>query len=101
MRLNIRSDEAHKLATELADLTGESLTSVVTVALRERLTRERRRRRPDRIAARMMKIGSRYAALADTGRSPDDILGYDAGTTDVIMVDSSVVIASRRPCRSA
>jgi antitoxin VapB len=77
MHLNIKNDEAHKLASELADLTGESLTSAVTLALRERLARERRRRRPDRIAARLMKIGSRYAALADTGRSPEDILGYD------------------------
>jgi antitoxin VapB len=75
--LNIKNDEAHKLAAELAALTGESLTSAVTLALRERLTRERRRRRPDRIAARLMKIGSQYAALADTGRSPDEILGYD------------------------
>ena len=75
MHLNIKNDEAHKLASELADLTGESLTSAVTLALRERLARERRR--PDRIAARLMKIGSRYAALADTGRSPEEILGYD------------------------
>jgi len=75
MHLNIKNDEAHKLASELADLTGESLTAAVTLALRERLARERRR--PDRIAARLMKIGSRYAALADTGRSPEEILGYD------------------------
>ena len=27
MHLNIKNDEAHKLATELAELTGESLTS--------------------------------------------------------------------------
>jgi len=65
------------LASELAELTGESLTSAVTLALRERLERERRRRRSDRIAAQLMKIGSKYAALADTGRTPDDILGYD------------------------
>ena len=77
MYLSIKNDEAHQLATELAKLTCESLTSAVTVALRERLARERRRRRSDRIVARLMKIGSRYAALADTGRSPDDILGYD------------------------
>jgi antitoxin VapB len=77
MHLNIKNDEAHKLATELASLTGESLTSVVTLALRERLARERRRRRPDRIAGKLMKIGSRYAALADTGAGPDEILGYD------------------------
>jgi antitoxin VapB len=77
MHLNIKNDETHKLATELAQLTGESLTSAVTVALRERLMRERRRRRIDSIAARLMKIGNRYAALPDTGRSPDEILGYD------------------------
>jgi len=75
--LNIKNDEAHKLASELAELTGESLTSAVTLALRERLARERRRRRPDRTIATLMKIGSRYAALPDTGRSPEEILGYD------------------------
>jgi antitoxin VapB len=58
-------------------LTGESLTLAVTVALRERLARERRRRRPDAIVAQLMTIGSRYAVLADTGRTPDEILGYD------------------------
>ena len=77
MHLNIKNDEAHKLASELADLTGESLTSAVTLALQERLARERRRRRPDQVAARLMKIGSQYSALADTGRSPDEILGYN------------------------
>jgi antitoxin VapB len=74
--LSIRNGEAHRLATQLAKLTGESLTSAVTVALRERLARERRRR-TDRIAARLMKIGSQFAPLADSGRSPDEILGYD------------------------
>ena len=77
MHLNIKNDEAHKLATELARLTGESLTSAVTQALRDRLARERRRRNVDAIAARLMKIGGRYATLPDTGRSPDEILGYD------------------------
>lgn len=77
MHLNIKNDEAHRLATELARLTGENLTNVVTLALRERLVRERRRRRTDGIAAQLMKIGDRYAALPDTGRSPDEVLGYD------------------------
>jgi antitoxin VapB len=75
--LNIKNDEAHKLAAELAKLTGESLTSAVTQALRERLAREQRRRRTDSIAARLMKIGSQFATLPETGRSPDEILGYD------------------------
>ena len=61
MHLNIKNAEAHKLATELAGLTGESLTSAVTLALQERLARERRR--PDHVAARLMKIGSQYSAL--------------------------------------
>jgi antitoxin VapB len=77
MHLNIKNDEAHKLAAELAKLTGESLTSAVTQALRERLAREQRRRRTDSIAARLMKIGSQFATLPETGRSPDEILGYD------------------------
>lgn len=78
MRLNIKNDEAHRLATELARLTGENLASAVILALRERLARERRRRNTDDIATRLMKIGKRYAALPDTGRNPDEILGYDA-----------------------
>lgn len=77
MHLNVKNGEAHKLATELARLTGESLTSVVIVALRERLARERRRRNIDATTARLMEIGKRYAALPDTGRTLDDILDYD------------------------
>jgi antitoxin VapB len=41
-QLNIKSDEAYQLATELAALKGESLTEAVTASLRERLERERR-----------------------------------------------------------
>jgi antitoxin VapB len=77
MHLSIKNDEAHRLATELARLTGENLTSAVTLALRERLARERRLRHIDDVAARLMKIGNRYASLPDTGRSPDEILGFD------------------------
>jgi antitoxin VapB len=33
--LNIKNDEAYELATELAQLTGETLTHAVTQALRE------------------------------------------------------------------
>jgi antitoxin VapB len=78
MHLNIKNDEAHRLATELARLTGESLTSAVTSALRERLARERGRRKRGPVAERLMRIGCRYAALPDAGRhDPDDTLRYD------------------------
>ena len=45
MALCIKDPEADRLARELARQTGESLTQAVVVALRERLQRERRRRR--------------------------------------------------------
>jgi antitoxin VapB len=41
MALSIKTDEADRLARELALLTGETLTDAVTNALRERLARER------------------------------------------------------------
>ncbi|MDE2764991.1 MAG: type II toxin-antitoxin system VapB family antitoxin, partial [Chloroflexota bacterium] len=42
MALNIKNAEACRLAEELADLTSETKTQAITVALRERLERERR-----------------------------------------------------------
>ena len=44
MSLNIKNEETHQLARELAALTGESMTGAITVALRERLERERHER---------------------------------------------------------
>lgn len=42
MSMNIKNEEAHELAKELAALSGESITTVVTVALREKLERTKR-----------------------------------------------------------
>lgn len=39
MGLNIKNETAHKLASELAAMTGETLTDAVTKALSERLDR--------------------------------------------------------------
>jgi hypothetical protein len=36
MSLNIKNREAHQIAHELSKLTGESMTTAVTIALRER-----------------------------------------------------------------
>ncbi len=41
MTLNIKNDEACRLTQELSKLTGESLTTAVTIAVRERLERLR------------------------------------------------------------
>jgi antitoxin VapB len=59
--LNIKSDEAHKLARQLAKLTGESLTDTVITAIRERLSRVRLGSKPE-LADRLTEIGKDCAA---------------------------------------
>lgn len=44
MSLNIKNPRAHELATRLAELTGESLTTAVIVSLEKRLRQEERQR---------------------------------------------------------
>jgi antitoxin VapB len=75
-QLNIKNPEARRLVDELCALTGESVTEAVTVALRERVDRKKRRRK-EGVAAKLMEIGRRAAALPDLdAREPDEIL-YD------------------------
>ena len=62
MSLNIKSEETHRLARELARLTGESMTAAVTVAVRERLDRVRRGQAVG-LADRLLAIGQDCAAL--------------------------------------
>lgn len=69
--LNIKSEEAQKLAHELASLTGESMTAAVTEAVRERLERLRNQRGRG-LAERLMQIGKDCAArLKEPYRSKD------------------------------
>ncbi|MBS7543060.1 type II toxin-antitoxin system VapB family antitoxin [Ancylobacter oerskovii] len=44
MSLNIKDPEAHRLAQAIARITGESMTHIVTEALRERYARIERRK---------------------------------------------------------
>jgi len=62
MSLNIKSPEAHELASELARLTGESLTRAVTKAIRERLEREKRKRDKERLVADLTAIAKEAAS---------------------------------------
>ena len=64
MSLHITNAETCRLAEELAELTSESKTQAVTVALRQRLERERNRRET---VAELHAIGRRCAALAGPG----------------------------------
>ncbi len=78
MALNIKSDETDSLARHLAELTGESLTEAVTVALRERLARVAGRRRAPALADEIRRIQRRLSALPRLDdRTDEEILGYD------------------------
>ncbi len=55
MSLNIKNEQAHRLARELANVTGESMTVAVSEAIRERLERVRGTSK-EGMAARIMKI---------------------------------------------
>ena len=61
MGMNIKNEQACRLAKQLAKLTGESLTTAVTEAVRERLARLRDERDIDR-AERLLAIGRDCAA---------------------------------------
>ncbi len=78
MALNIRNDEAERLAATLAKLTGETKTEAVTKALRDRLARVRREKSGRRLADELGAIARRCSQLPirDT-RTADEILGYD------------------------
>ena len=78
MALNIRNEEAERLAAELARLTGETKTGAVAKALRERLARVRAGRVPRRLADELDEIGRHCARLpVRDARPADEILGYD------------------------
>lgn len=71
MALNIKNEQAQKLAQELAELTGESMTAAVTEAVRERLDRVREEHGTG-LADRLLKIGKDCAAhLKEPYRSVD------------------------------
>lgn len=69
MGLNIKNDETCRLAGELAGLTGETKTGAITVALRERLEREKRRQGAETRARELRAIAERCARLMGPGPS--------------------------------
>ena len=69
MSLNIENDEIRRLAQELASLTGEAVSEAITVALRERLERERHERSVEERLQGMRAISQRTARLLRDGPS--------------------------------
>ncbi len=74
MSLNIKNPETYRLAKELADETGESVTTAVTEAIRERLERIRRTEDGAGMAERIHAIAADMRA-----RLPDDFFDVEHG----------------------
>ncbi len=70
-QLNIKSEDAYRLASRLSELTGESLTSVVTKSLRAELGRQERQRDIDLKVERMLEMGREIRAHMRTPVSSD------------------------------
>jgi antitoxin VapB len=71
MSLNIKREKTYRLAHELAQLTGESVTAAVTTAVQERLERVRRQQGMS-LADCLVEIGEDCAAhLKEPYRSID------------------------------
>lgn len=59
MSMNIKNEETHRLAQELATLTGQSMSAAVNEAIREKLQRVKNKG----MAERIMKIAKEAAPL--------------------------------------
>ena len=80
MGMNIKSEETHRRAKELARMAGESIAAAVDRAVTERLERLRRRRNRKGLAERLLKIGEQCSRLPLLDRrAPDEMLYDDRG----------------------
>lgn len=78
MPISIKDPEADRLARELSEATGESLTRAIREALRERLARVRAGRRGRRLVDELDDIAERCSRLpVQDERTAEEILGYD------------------------
>lgn len=76
MALNIKDPETDRLARELAERMGTSITVALRTALQERLSRTKPRM--DTVYSDLIAIGEqgRKRPILDT-RTDDEIVGYD------------------------
>lgn len=81
-QLNIRSDEAYKIAHRLAKKRGQSVTEIVTDALRSQdataaRVREVPRKQAEETFRRLMELSERSAKAAQPGATSDHSYLYD------------------------
>ena len=78
MPLSIKNTTTERLARQVADETGESITEAIQRSLEERWERLKTRRRGRVLTRQIEDLLRRVDALPTLDpRSPDEILGYD------------------------
>src|SRR3546814_12496296 len=76
MSLNVKDPEAHRLAQAIAQATGQSMTRVVTEALRERFARIERQKSKASVAE-LLTIAERAATHVQRPYVPHSELFYE------------------------
>ncbi|MEK8016164.1 MAG: type II toxin-antitoxin system VapB family antitoxin [Candidatus Parabeggiatoa sp.] len=79
MALTLNHPEANNLVKELISYTGETLTQAVLNALREKIQKEKEKRKHTvSMKEELLQIGKECAALPILdNRTPEEILGYN------------------------
>ncbi len=79
MAINIKNTEADRLARELSEITGETITEAVIKSLAERLEREKNKQTASvPLKEELLSIAKRYQALPTLdNRTEEEILGYN------------------------
>ena len=77
MGLNIKNEQTHRRAQELARLAGETMTQAVDRAIVERLARVRKIRHRGALAERLLAIGRRCARLPVRDARSAETMLYD------------------------
>ena len=74
MSLNIKNDEADRLVSEVALLTGETKTQAVIESLRQRLTRVQQVKEQKQLKEDLLAIGEKCAAYQGDREDHGDLL---------------------------
>ncbi len=74
MALNIKNEKTCELARELAELTGDTMTGAITIALRERVEQIKRERDREAILREVRAIRDSVAKKLKDGPSVEEII---------------------------
>lgn len=78
MALSIKNSEVDRLARELSNVTGETITEAISQALKERLERETGKPKGNKLREEIKRIQNRIDRLSRLDdRTDEEILGYD------------------------